>query len=217
MPEQVVVIGASGFGRESLDTLEAMIAAGATIAVRGVIDDAPSDSNLARLASRGVPYLGTTTEWLATRPAAQFVLAIGAPGVRRRLATRLEEAGLGPFSAVHPSAHIGVNTTLGAGTVVCAGSVISTNVQAGAYVHINPNATIGHDALLEDYVSVNPAAVLSGEVHIQSGTLIGAGAVVLQGVTVGEGSILGAGTVATKNVPSRVIVKGIPGRWTSSG
>jgi UDP-3-O-[3-hydroxymyristoyl] glucosamine N-acyltransferase len=48
------------------------------------------------------------------------------------------------------------------------------------HIHVNLNATIGHDSLLESFVSINPAATISGDVHVRSRTLIGAGAIVLQ-------------------------------------
>ena len=63
--DRVVIIGASGFGREALDVVEAMVGAGADIEVVGVVDDGLSDLNLSRLEARGVGYLGTTDEWLA--------------------------------------------------------------------------------------------------------------------------------------------------------
>lgn len=214
MREQVVVVGASGFGREALDTLDAMIANGTDLEVLGVVDDAPSDLNLDRLAARGAKYLGTIDAWLATAPRARFVLGIGSPSVRRRLVERLESAGLAAITAMHPTATVGVAAELGTGTVVCAGAVVSTNVRTGAHVHINPNATIGHDAVLADFVSVNPAAVLSGEVHIGEEVLVGASATVLQRLAVGARSVIGAASLVTRDVPSNVVVKGVPGRWS---
>ena len=178
------------------------------------MDDGPSELNLERLAARGVAYLGTVEEWLATveRPT-RYVLGIGSPEVRRRLVGRLEDAGARPFTAVHPSATFGAQVVVGEGVVVCAGVAVSTNVRLGRHVHVNPNATIGHDAVLGDFVSVNPAAVVSGEVTIGEGTLIGASATVLQQLSVGRGTIVGAGAVVTKAVPDGVVVKGIPGVW----
>lgn len=214
-PERVVVVGASGFGRECLDVLEAMVAAGAPVEVAGVVDDGPSELNLRRLAARGVPHLGTVEEWLATKePTARYVLGIGSPKVRRRLVARLDGAGARPFSAVHPSATFGACVVVGEGAVVCAGVAVSTNVRLGRHVHVNPNATIGHDAALGDFVSVNPAAVISGDVTIGEGTLVGASATILQGLRVGEAAVIGAGSVVTRDVPDAVVVKGVPGSWS---
>ncbi len=214
--EQVVVIGASGFGREALDVLEAMRADGARIEVSGVVDDAPSDLNLRRLEERGVRYLGTREDWLSVSgPGALFVLGIGDPGARRRVAAELEQAGYVPFRAIHPSAVLGTNCVVDQSAVVCARAVISTNVRLGRYVHVNPNATIGHDAILDDFVSVNPGSVISGEVHLHPGVLVGAGAVVLQQLTVNDHTIVGAAALVTKSVPAGRTVKGVPGRWES--
>lgn len=213
-PERIIVVGASGFGRESLDVIQAMQEHGAPVELLGVIDDAPSENNLQRLADREIPYLGTIKGWLATDIAGvQFVLGIGDPAVRRRLAEQLERAGLSAFSAIHPSALVGSESVLGPGAVVCAGSVLSTNVRLGRYVHVNPNVTIGHDAVLSDFVSINPASVISGEVSLHEEVLVGAAATVLQNLTVGKRTIVGAAALVTKDVPKNVVVKGIPGVW----
>ncbi len=213
-PERVVVIGASGFGRESLDVLEAMMCAGEAIEICGVVDDHPSETNLCRLTDRGLAYLGTMDAWLAeTARDVRYVLGIGSPSVRRRLVERLDAAGRRPFSAVHPTATLGSMTVIEEGVVVCAGAMVSTNVRLGRHVHVNPNATIGHDTVMRAYVSINPAATISGEVEIGAETLVGASATILQGLVVGERTVVGAGSVVTKSVPSDVVVKGVPGTW----
>lgn len=214
MAERVVMVGASGFGREALDVLEAMQAAGAAVDVLGVIDDRPSPENLQRLAERGVAYLGTITDWLADEPAAAaYVLGIGSPTVRRVLVEKLDAHGCRPFTAIHPGASIGSRATIGPGVVICAGAVISTNVRLARHVHVNPNATVGHDAVLGEFCSLNPGSVISGEVTIEPGVLVGASATVLQQLTVGADTTVGAAALVTKDVPSGVVVKGVPGAW----
>lgn len=213
MPERIVVVGAAGFGRESLDVLDAMIADGAPLKVLGVLDDRPSETDLSRLRTRGTAYLGTIEAGMGADASVGYVLGIGSPGVRRRLVAALDAAGLSAAAAVHPRASLGSQTVAGEGAVVCAGAVISTNVRMGRHVHVNPNATIGHDTILEDFVSVNPGAVVSGAVHVGAGTLIGASATILQQLRIGRDVMVGAGAVVTRDVPDGVVVKGVPGRW----
>lgn len=209
--KKVVVVGASGFGRETLDVLIAMQSESTDFEIQGVADDFPSQTNLARIKDRGIPYLGSVEEVLEKFDSeTYFLLEIGDPKIRAFLVEKFEMNGWTAFTAVHPSASIGSRTDLLEGTVVCAGAVISTNVKIGKHVHVNPHATIGHDAVIESFVSINPAAVISGEVHIHSGTLIGASATVLQGLVIGGNSIVGASACVTKSVGSNLIVKGVP-------
>lgn len=212
---KVIVIGASGFGRECLDVLDAMKSAGHDLDVLGVLDDGPSDFNLTALGQRGSDYLGQIDSWLdGTVAGVGYVVGIGDPAVREQIARRCDEAGLTPFTAVHPSAALGSGCAISSGSVICANATISTNVRLGSHVHVNPAATVGHDSALADFVSINPAATVSGTVTIGRRTLVGAGAIVLQGLTIGEDALVGAGAVITRDVPAGKIAKGVPARWT---
>lgn len=209
----LVIVGAGGFGREAADVAVASNSAsdGVLWNLKGVFDDAPSGSNIARLQDRGIPYLGRIpAEWDGAD--INFIIGIGSPSIRQKLADRLERLRWKPAILVHPSAVIGSQVHLGLGTVVCGGAQISTNVRFGCHVHLNSNVTIGHDVVLDDYVSINPAATVSGDVHVETGTLIGAAATILQGLHVGSGSVVGASACVVRNVRSGAVVKGVPAR-----
>lgn len=211
---KVVVVGASGFGRECLDVLEAIIEFDGSIEIIGVLDDSPSETNLARLEARSIQYLGTVDDYLQNASTEiQFVVAIGNPKIRESVVKKFTSKNLRPYSAIHPSAIIGSQVVIGDGVVICAGAILSTNVFIDRYVHLNPGVIVGHDSRLDSFVSINPGAVISGEVNIETGVLVGASSLVLQQLRVGSKSIIGAGAVVTRNVPHAVIVKGIPGRW----
>jgi sugar O-acyltransferase (sialic acid O-acetyltransferase NeuD family) len=208
----IVVVGAGGFGRESLDVIEAINAATPTWELVGVVDDAPAAIQVERLADRRIQHLGGLDALLHAQTPIDYVVGIGSPRIRERVAARLDAAGFAAATLVHPAASVGSCTELEEGVVVCGGAQISTNVRLGKHVHVNPNATIGHDARLDGFVSINPAAVVSGEVEIGSGTLIGAAAVVLQNLTIGADAVVGAAACVTRNVPPGATVKGVPAR-----
>jgi len=215
MTAELVVIGAGGFGRETLDVIEAINTSAdrPSFFVLGVVDDAPGTVAIERLTDRGLPWLGTIDDWLASAASEQHVIAIGNPAARAAVGRRLDSAGRIPALAlVHPAASLGSRVTLGAGTVVCAGTQVSTNVTAGRHTHLNPNSTIGHDAVLGECVSINPGAIISGEVTVENNSLVGAGAVVLRGLRVGAAATIGAAACVTKDVAGDSVVKGVPAR-----
>jgi sugar O-acyltransferase (sialic acid O-acetyltransferase NeuD family) len=218
--QKIVVVGAGGFGREIIDVIDAVNDAGPRpcLDLVGVLDDRPSEVNLRRLADRSVEYLGTLDEFLDTdvRPDEErdlgFVIGVGNPSARRQIAHRLEASGLLALTVIHPSVTVGANTTIGGGSVLCAGARLTTNVTVGQHVHINLNATVGHDATIEDYVSVNPLASISGDCVLGQESLIGVAGVVLQGLTVGRGAVVGGAACAVKDVASFTTVVGVPAR-----
>ncbi|MGC5077827.1 acetyltransferase [Agrococcus sp. DT81.2] len=209
----LVVIGAGGFGRETLDVAAACNDQAPQWNILGVVDDAPSDTQLQRLAKRDVRWLGTLADFLASAsPSTSFVVAIGDPSDRARLCVDLAASGRSGATLIHPKATIGSGVSIGEGTVICAGAQISTNVQIGEHVHINPNAVIGHDSEISSFVSINPGAIISGEVRVSTGALVGAGAVVLQGLTLGAATTVGAAACVTRDVGAERVVKGVPAR-----
>jgi len=214
MSTPLVVIGAGGFGRETLDVVEAMNRAALlpVFELLGVVDANPSEQNLSRLCARGIRYLGTDIEWLASGNQARYLIGIGNPKTRERVDHDWRHAGLLAAIAVHPAATIGSQSMLGEGVIICAGVQVSTNVRLGRHVHLNPNATVGHDTALEEFVSVNPAATLSGDATVGRRALVGAAAVVLQGLAVGEDAVVGASACVVHDVPPGTTVKGVPAR-----
>lgn len=218
MAEDLVVIGAGGFGRETLDVIEAINAATNVTFwnVIGVIDDNPSELHLSRLQARGYRYLGPLDpqERAAVIDSANlfYTVGVGVPAVRRMLAAKAENMGWSPATLVHPSASVGSCAVIVGGVVICAGVQVSTNVRLGPHVHLNPGSIVGHDSELGPFVSVNPGAVVSGEVSVGSEALVGAGATILQGLRVGERAIVGAMACVTRDVLPGVVAKGVPAR-----
>ncbi|HUR73962.1 MAG TPA: acetyltransferase [Sporichthya sp.] len=192
------IAGAGGVGREAYD---AALAAG--VPVLGFLDDNHGGTDV-----RGLPVLAPE----AAVAGVGYLIGIADPAARARLAEVLEKLGLVAISIIHPRALIAPETTLGEGALVLANAHISSSVRIGRHVQVQYNATIGHDAILDDRVTVYPGANVSGSVHLQEGVTVGSNAVVLQGRTVGAGSFVGAGAVVTRDVGPGLVVVGSPAR-----
>lgn len=164
----------------------------------------------------GIPVL--SLEMAARRfPHAEFVAAVGDPSTRAAMARRAEEAGFVPASLVHAGVARSRWVEIGDGSVVCAGSILTTNIRLGRHVQINLDCTIGHDAVLEDFATLAPGVHVSGCVVLARGCYVGTGASIINGsphapLVVGAGATVGAGAVVTRSVPPNVTVVGVPAR-----
>ncbi|MGH8995904.1 MAG: acetyltransferase [Acidimicrobiales bacterium] len=205
---RLVILGASGHGREVLDVLEAVNLVEPMFDFLGFLDDGEPDPE--RLARRGATLIGPTSTLGSLD--ADYLLGVGVGHIRRSLHARLTSYGRNPSTVVHPSSTLGADVRLGPGVVVMAGARITTNVTLGRHAHVNVNATVSHDCVLGDFVTISPGAHLSGNVNVGECATLGVGAVVRQGLTIGPGALIGAGSVVVGDVPPGVTVAGTPAR-----
>ena len=90
------------------------------------------------------------------------------------------------------------STKIGDGSIICDGTVITTNVTIGKFVTLNLNCTVGHDSVIGDFTTIAPGTNISGNVKIGRRLDIGSNVVIIPGVELPDGGIVGAGSVVTK-------------------
>lgn len=84
------------------------------------------------------------------------------------------------------------------------GIIIGDGVLIGHNVVL---ATLNHDIDPNKRSDMHPAPIIIG-----NNVWIGSNVTVVPGVTIGNGAIIGAGSVVTKDIPSNVVVGGIPAK-----
>lgn len=206
--QRVLILGAGGHGRVVLDIL---LQAG-TAQIAGFLDN-----NTAIHGRRidGIPVLGgidDLTQHAERAAATNVIIAIGDNGARRGLARQVEAGGLTLVSAVHPSATLASNATIGRNVVICAGSVICAHCQIGDSVILNTGCTIDYQTMVGEGSHVCPGVRIAGRVKIESGAFIGIGATVVPNITLGYECIVGAGSVVIEDVDPLATVVGVPAR-----
>ncbi len=160
----------------------------------------------------GIPLLNTS-EIKKFLPDLSAIVAISNPAIRQRAVKQAEKLGCVFATLIHPSVRYDHKTiTIGQGSIICAGSLLSVNVSIGSHVVVNWHCTIGHDSILHDFVTVSPGCRISGHTSINPGSYIGAGAVTIEGHTIGKNSIIGAGAVVATDIPDNVTAVGVPAR-----
>lgn len=158
------------------------------------------------------PVLGSF-DWLAAHSTqVKAICGIGSPATRQKMIRQAGEIGVEFFSVIHPRAITTRWLTLGEGSIITAGCILTNNITIGNHVHLNLDCTVGHDAVLEDFVTVSPGVHISGNVTLKQGCFIGTGANIIEGKTIGEESVIGAGSVVVKDIPDHVTAVGIPAK-----
>jgi acetyltransferase-like isoleucine patch superfamily enzyme len=104
---------------------------------------------------------------------------------------------------------------LGEGVVLCAGTVVTTDVVIGAHVHVNLGCTISHDARVGEFSTLSPGVHVSGNVTIGRDVFVGTGACIINGtagqpLTIGDGAVIAAGACVTRPVEPGSMVAGVP-------
>ncbi|HDS1201812.1 TPA: acetyltransferase [Shewanella algae] len=200
----LIVIGGGGFAKEVV-----WLAQDCNRRVKGVLDDNESTHGIE---IQGAKVLGSISTWTKYQDC-EFVIAVGAPRTRKLLLNKMLETGKPIFTTlIHPSVRLSNTVSIGAGSIICAGTILTTDIKLGMHNIINLNVTVGHETTLEDFVTIAPMAAVSGNVTLQNLVEVGTGAVIRQGLEIEAGAMLGMGGVLTKNIPENTIFAGNPAK-----
>ena len=203
MSKKVVIIGAGGHAKVIADII---IKSGDEVV--GFLDDNIEKDTIV---IDNYKVIGKTEDCLKLKEDKElyFIIAIGNNFTRKDIA---EKYNLNYYTAIHPTAIIGMQVQIEKGTVIMANTCINPSTIIGKHCIINTGAIVEHDNSIKDFVHISPNATLCGTVTIGEETHIGAGNVIKNNITITNNCIIGAGAVVVKNIEESGIYVGIPAR-----
>jgi len=210
MIKKIIIIGASGIGKEVLMTLYDCNKNLKKFEILGFVDD---DQKLWNKTINEIPVLGGI-EWIFKNIEKSFacIIAIGDPLSRQKIVNKLKDKKIEFALLIHPSANISKFSTIGKGCVIQPGVHIMPDTRIGDFVYVNFDSSIAHDTIIENFVTISPGVHINGNTKIGMLTDIGTGTVMKQNIEIGKKCVIGAGTVLINNVPDNSLFVGVPGK-----
>lgn len=105
---------------------------------------------------------------------------------------------------------LGNDVFLGKSTIICAGSILTTNIKIGDFSQINLNTTIGHDCCIDNYFTTAPGVNISGNCIIGKNVYIGTNSSVKEKVKICDNVIIGMQSGVIKNIDEYGTYAGSP-------
>jgi sugar O-acyltransferase (sialic acid O-acetyltransferase NeuD family) len=205
--EKLIIVGASGFGRELLQWIKDVNRKERKWEIIGFIDD-----NLHALDSFTCDYsvVGTIQDWNPSQDEV-FALAIANPKTKEKIVKVLLSKGAKFTTVIHPTADIAEFCEYGEGFVAYPTSCLGPNCIVGNYVTLL-SSKIGHDAVINDYVTISSFCCVNGNTHIHERAFLASNCVIPPSRKVGADAYVGAGSVIVRNVPNGKTVFGNPAK-----
>lgn len=151
---------------------------------------------------------------LSTHFNTSITVSLGEPLHRKKLSEKLTALNL-TEGTIAIGDYLAADSSVGDGTILHAGSVVSSRCSVGKSCLINKKAMIEHDNSMGDYCVFSPYAVTGGHVSIGNNCFVGLGACIRDRVKIGDDVIIGIGVVVTRDIEDGVVVYGNPARVIS--
>lgn len=209
MRKNLIIMGASGFGRELVQYIQDINSSKQVPEwnILGFIDD-----NLHALDILGHGYQVIDTI-LEHKPDAEtfYVCALAMPDVKRKTVTLLKKKGARFATIIHPSARVSEYAVLGEGCVITPNSNINTDAKLGCFVSVLASG-VGHDANIGDFSTLSGHVWVNGHASIGDNVYMGCGSMVAPSRKIGDNATVGIGSVVISNIRSGITVFGNPAK-----
>lgn len=202
--KELIIVGAGGHGLEMV-----WLARRCGRAIKGFLDSTPEKIGTSILGTLVLGSIETRDNYLDC----EFIIAIGNPRSRKKIVNSFFLSEKYQFATlIDPTALIGENIKIGEGSMVCARTIFTVNINIGQHCIVNVNSTLSHGVYIDNFVTIAPSVSVSGDVSIRALVEIGANAVLREKLTINQGAMIGMGAVLTKDVEMNHVMVGSPAK-----
>jgi len=140
-----------------------------------------------------------------------MIVAIGDSKKRKHIIDRL------PIETkyetlIHPTVIKSDWVEIGEGSIICAGTIITTNITMGKHTQLNLNTTIGHDCVIGDFFTTAPSVNISGNNIIGNNVYFGTNSCTREKIKITDDVVIGMGAVVVKDIMNTGIYVGNPAK-----
>lgn len=195
---------------EVVELIEDINALAPTWNILGYIDDFRGAQGGNNPVVNGYKILGTNKAVKDFEDSVYWAIAVSNPKAKKDIHASLEQYNLKYATLVHPTVKLSKNVTLGDGTIINYGCILSVNVVLGSQVYLNMRSIIGHDTVVKDYSTCLINCIVAGNVVIDEGVLLGSNCVIKEKKTIGKNSKIGMGSAVFFDVDEDAVVLNQP-------
>lgn len=205
--QDIIIVGASGFGREILQYIDDINAVLPQWNFIGFIDD---NLNALDGKSQGREIVDTINGHIP-KSDIMYVCGLAFPKVKKEIVTLLKNKGAKFATIIHPTARISKYSRIGEGCVITPNSNVNTDAEIGDFVSILASG-IGHDAKVGNFSTLSGHVAVNGHVEVGDEVYIGCGALIAPSKKIGQRATVGIGSVVISNVKPGATVFGNPAK-----
>jgi sugar O-acyltransferase (sialic acid O-acetyltransferase NeuD family) len=139
----------------------------------------------------------------------EVVVAVGNSYDRQHIVKSLPE-NTKFFIFVHKSVQVLDYVEIGEGSIICAGSILTTNIKIGKHAQLNRATNISHDVVIGNYFTTAPGVHVSGNCKIGNCVYMGCLSCTKEKITICDDVIIGLNSGVVKNIYEFGVYVGTP-------
>lgn len=204
--KNLLIIGASGFGRDIYSLATECIGYQTEYVIKGFLDD-----NKDALESFGnyPPVINSIKDYIV-KDDDVFLCALGDVQQKKKFIQLILNKGGKFITLIHPSAIVDKNAKIGIGCIVLQYATLGSGSVVGDFALIQISTIVAHDVKIGNYSRIDCLVVCTGGAIIEDEVTIHTAAVINQKVIVGKGALVGAGSFVIRKVKENSMVYGNP-------